>query len=211
MRAARWTGTFWEPIETVAPAVHEAQLALGSAVLDDGSWLLVWAAYQDGDDDIFWSRHHGGAWSAPERLHADNGVPDIVPDVVAVTGGALAAWSWFDGSDYRLKLARFDGLRWTDSGFRGEEGSLFPSFVQKPFGAWLLYSSVLPRAWTVLGVAADGSIGPRGATERDGLPRPMMLESGSGALTMRWKGVAAQGLGELSSTTERSVEWELGQ
>jgi hypothetical protein len=111
VRAARWTGTEWDAIETVAPPVHQAQLALSSAVLDDGSWLLVWAAVVDGDDDILWSRYHGGQWSASGKLHPENDVPDIVPAVAAVDGGALVSWSWFDGSDYRIRVARFDVKR----------------------------------------------------------------------------------------------------
>jgi hypothetical protein len=207
VRAARWTGAFWETTETVAPAVHEAQLALGSAVLADGSWLLVWAAYQESDDDIFWSRYHGGRWSEPQRLHADNDVPDIVPAVVAVAGGALASWSWFDGGDYRLKIARFDGTEWLDTGFRGEEGSLFPSFVERSGAATVLYTSVLPRAWIVLEIAADGSIERRAVAERGSETRPMIHGPARDGLTMRWIGGGVEGLRVTRTATERRIEW----
>ncbi|MDX1383451.1 MAG: hypothetical protein R3190_07400, partial [Thermoanaerobaculia bacterium] len=42
-----------------------SQLAPEVAVLADGSWLVVWSAVLDGDEDIVYSLRQGGAWSAP--------------------------------------------------------------------------------------------------------------------------------------------------
>jgi hypothetical protein len=207
VRAASWSGEYWGAVETVAPAVHEAQLALSSTVLDDGSWLLVWAAVHEGDDDIFWSRRHGGEWSEPQKVHPDNDVPDIVPAVVAVPGGALAAWSWFDGNDYRLLLAHFDGEKWRDTGLRGEKGSLFPSFLETSTGADLLYKSVEPRTWTVLELIADGAVVRRAFAERGGEPRPMVHLLEQDVLTMRWSAGGVEEFGVRRDAIERRIEW----
>jgi hypothetical protein len=207
VKAASWNGEYWGAIETVAPAVHEAQLALGSAVLDDGSWLLVWAAVHEGDDDIFWSRRHGAEWSLPRKLHADNAVPDIVPAVVGVPGGALAAWSSFDGSDYRLKLAHFDGKSWRDTGFSGERGSLFPGFFETPAGVGCLYTSVVPRTWTVLELAASGTVDRRAMAERESEPRPMIHSPDQDGIRMRWPGPETEGAAVLRDVMERRIEW----
>jgi hypothetical protein len=94
VRAAVWDGANFGPAEVVSPVGPGAQLALEGAVLDDGSWLLVWAAVDGEDDEILWSVRRQEEWSAPARVHQDNSVPDITPALVAIDGGALAAWSY---------------------------------------------------------------------------------------------------------------------
>ena len=83
VRAAGWNGAGFSAAEWVAPPIDGSQLALSGAVLADGSWLLVWSAFDGGDDEILWSRRDGTTWTAPARLHADNRVPDITPVVAA--------------------------------------------------------------------------------------------------------------------------------
>ncbi len=71
------------------------------AVLADGSWLLAWSAFDGQDDEIVWSRRAGNAWQPVKRLYPDNSVPDITPALTATAdGGALIAWSRFDGHGY---------------------------------------------------------------------------------------------------------------
>jgi hypothetical protein len=201
VRAAGWNGDSWGEAEEVSPVGDQAQLALDGAVLGDGGWLLVWAAVDGEDEEIVWSRRSAGDWSEARRLHRDNGVPDIVPRVVGVPGGALAAWSRSDGSDYRLKLALFDGEEWIDSGFKGERGSLFPDLVSHDTGATVLYKTVLPPTWSFLDVDR-GRIRRRAAIERVGSQRPL-IESRSGSqIILRFPGVLP------SAGLRGSVPWE---
>ncbi|MDH3746295.1 MAG: hypothetical protein OES47_14445, partial [Acidobacteriota bacterium] len=150
--SSRRTDDGWEGIQIVSPFSGHAQLAPAGAVLEDGSWLLVWAAVDGEDDEIMWSRFDGSAWSPAARLHPDNSVPDIVPAVTAVSRGALVAWSQDDGKDYRLKIARFEHGTWRDTGFVGEEGSLYPTVFATGNSGGFFYQTVTPREWVLLEV-----------------------------------------------------------
>jgi hypothetical protein len=202
VRAAGWNGEFWGEVEEVSPVGNQAQLALDGAVPNDGSWLLVWAAVDGEDDEIVWSRRTAAGWSDARRLHRHNRVPDIVPRVVSVPGGALAAWSRSDGSDYRLELALFDGERWVETGFRGERGSLYPDLVRHETGVTVLYKTVLPPTWSFLDVDGNGRVRRRAAIERVGSQRPLIESTGGAKLSLRFPGVLP------SSGVRGSVAWE---
>lgn len=206
--AARWIAGEWGPIETVSPQTGEAQLALSGVVLADGTALLVWAAVVGTDDEILWSRSEtavDSAWTPPRRAHADNEVPDIVPKVTAVDGGALLAWSRYDGVDYRLRVARLDErLGWLDTGFVGEAGSLYPSLVPASAGAAFLYQVAAPQAWAVVELDSDGRVDRRAAMARvAGEPRPLIWLDGP-------EPIRFPGSGELELEPEaeaRSLVW----
>ena len=145
--AAAWNGTSWEPAETVSMHSTGPQLALSAAVLEDGSWLLIWAGFDGSDDDIFWSRRDQGTWSEPRRLHPNNDVPDILPTVAMSDGGARAAWSFFDGSDYRVRTARWNGSGWTPEPAlegRGPDRARLEVVEGRSF---LTFQTVVPEAW----------------------------------------------------------------
>ena len=150
VRFARWVGEGWERPHTVAAPGPGSQLALAAARLADGSWLLAWSRYDGGDDEVVWSRSagsDGAAWSPPRRIAADNAVPDVTPALAAAPGGgAVAAWSRYDGEDYRVVTARFDGRRWTVPRVVGPAGSLEPSWERAASGEpALVVRTVLPR------------------------------------------------------------------
>jgi hypothetical protein len=158
--AAPFDGARWGAPEPVAPPGPGSQLALAGAVLDDGSWLLVWSAFDGGDDEIAWARRLGGGWLPAARLSADNAVPDVAPALAATAGGgAVAAWSRYDGREYRLRLARFEGGAWRGEEWAGPPGSLFPSFTGGRDRPWLLYRDAGARGWAVAEVAGPEAAG----------------------------------------------------
>ncbi len=149
VRFARWDGEGWEAPRTVAAPGPGSQMALAGTRLADGSWLLAWSRYDGGDDEVVWSRSagpDGASWSAPRRIAADNAVPDITPALSAAPGGAVAAWSRYDGEDYRVVTARFDGRRWSAPRVVGPAGSLEPRWERSASDEpALVVRTVLPR------------------------------------------------------------------
>ena len=92
VRHADWLGNRWGFADTVAAPGAGTQTALEATLLTDGSTLVLWSAFDGTDDEILFTLHRDGKWTTPERIGADNEVPDIVPAVVPAGGGALAAW-----------------------------------------------------------------------------------------------------------------------
>lgn len=161
VRASRWDGGEWEPAITVSPAGPGTQIALTATVLADGSWLAAWAAFDGEDDEILWSRRipgeAGGEWTPPQPVAVDNAVPDITPAVIATADGALLAWSRYDGHDYRVQLARFDGGGWSEPRTIGGKGSAFPAFFEgRP--PVLVYRQAVPDTWRVAEIDPRGKV-----------------------------------------------------
>jgi hypothetical protein len=204
VKAAVWDGANFAPPEVVSPAGPGAQLALAGAVLGDGSWLLIWAAVDGEDDEIMWSVRREEGWSPPTRLHRDNRVPDIAPALVAIDGGALATWSWFDGNDYRLRQARFDGDSWSEPDAFGEKGSLEPGFTVHGESLRLLYQTIDPPTWTVVELDRTGTRIKQAIWRGDIVDRPLVLAGDEVAAGLRWP----QGAEGSAAEREQAVPWE---
>jgi hypothetical protein len=165
VRYAPWVGAGWGPVEEVAAPGAGSQLALAALPLADGRILAVWAGYDGQDDEILFAlRPAAGPWSAPARVARDNDVPDITPALAATPGpdaGALVAWSRYDGGQYRVTVARFDGERFRGARVIGEPGTLEPGFLPPgPNGApRLLYRHARPPGWTVADLDRSGAPG----------------------------------------------------
>jgi hypothetical protein len=157
VRAAAWVNGRWSEPEWVARPGAGSQLALSGAVLADGSWLLVWSAFDGEDDEVVVARRAGGAWEAPRRILADNDVPDITPALAATAQGAIAAWSRYHGGGYRLVRARWDGERWQE--LAGDErAGLYPVFRGAGEAPALLFYDARRSAWTALELDAGGRV-----------------------------------------------------
>lgn len=217
VRFAPWTGgglpgdpadermSEWGAPEVVAGAAPGSQLALAGAVLRDGSALLVWSAHDGEDDEILWSLRSGGRWSEPARLAGDNAVPDIGPTVAPLGpssgGAAVAAWSRYDGREYRLVTARWTGDGWSAPEAAAPPGSLYPTLRAAGDGATLLYLDARRREWAALRLDAGGRVTGRAvleglATEGDGAPAVLeasaeglvLASPGDGEpVTVRWQ------------------------
>jgi hypothetical protein len=170
VRWAPWRGDgFGAPVE-VAPPGPGSQLALAGAELGDGRALLVWAGFDGADDEIWAALGGPSGWSEPRRVGSDNDVPDITPDVVATPGGALVAWSRYDGSEYRVVVARFDGKAFAEIG-QGPPGSLYPTFESPGSGradgagALLLWRDARTDAWSLDELDGSGGLVERARAE----------------------------------------------
>jgi hypothetical protein len=186
--ASGWSGLDWSQPELVGPVGPGTQIAVDGAVLADGSWLLVWAAWDGGDDEILWSRRAGGRWSVPAPLHPPNDVPDITPALVATGRGALAAWNAYDGETYRVRLAAFEDPGWRQLDLAGPAGSVRPGLTPREGGALLLFRTVAPPSWTVYELDDRGAPLRRATVETETPLRPGLTRVGEATLGFAWPG-----------------------
>lgn len=188
LRAARFENGRWlEPV-VVSPQGTGSQLALSSATLADGSWLLVWSAFDGEDDEILWSRLADGRFSPPRPVAADNAVPDVTPALGVLADGVLVAWSRYDGNDYRIVLARFDGESWSEPEVVGPRGSLAPSFEKAAGTSFLLFQTAVPRSWSIAELDARGKVLRRARSEAFRLERPLVEKVATEGIELRWPG-----------------------
>lgn len=185
--AAQWLHGKWGEPELISPKGPGSQVAPRAVVLDDSSWLVVWAAHDGEDDEIVWSRRIQGEWQEPARVADDNTVPDITPVLAAVDGGSVLFWSWYDGNDYRMKMSRFFGDKWTEATSFGEKGSLYPSLIQTDDGGQLLYKTVEPASWTVLAFDRQGVANRRAVIAGDTEDRPLVAIDEEKGVLLRWQ------------------------
>jgi len=159
VRFAVWTGTAWDTPEVVAPPGPGSQLALTAAHLHDGSWVLAWSAFDGHDDEIVWSHRVNGAWSRPQRVAADNSVPDITPALTAAGETALLAWSRYEPAlgEYRVVMSRLVQGHWTAPQAAAPPGSLFPTFeAAAPGSLRMLYRTAMPQGWEIVEMDTAG-------------------------------------------------------
>jgi hypothetical protein len=185
IRAASWTGTDWQPVEIVSPPLKGSQTGLSGTVLGDGSWLLVWAAYDGHDDEIYWSQRKGSTWSAPRRLAPNNPWPDITPKVVATKTGALVAWSRSDGDDYRLAVSRFNGSTWQAPQTVGERGSVDPQFTTLDRKIYLSFNSAETASWSILELHPTGRVLRQASVAGPGDEKPVLTWTSSHQVGLR--------------------------
>ena len=204
--AAAWDGADWAERESVSPRGPGSQLALAGTVLEDGSWLLAWSAVDGQDDETVWSLRRDGRWSSPTRVHEDNDVPDVTPALVTVEGGALIAWNWYDGWNYTLRTARFDGAEWELFEPFDDDG-LYPSFLEADGGARLIYQTVTPETWIVLELDAAGRRGRSAVAPIFTYDRPRVVPDGEDGVVFEWPAASE----EEGLSTGRTIEsaWEV--
>jgi hypothetical protein len=200
--ASQWSGLDWSQPELVSPIGPGTQIALDGAVLADGSWLLVWSGYDGNDDEVLWSRRVGDEWSVPTALHEPNDTPDITPSLVGTGRGALAAWNWFDGATYRVKLAAFEDGSWRELEFLGPAGSVRPSLTPAGDGALLLYRTVVPSAWALHELDGSGEPLRKAVVERETTLRPGLAAAGGPTPGLEWPGAP------IATSRRVEAEWQ---
>ena len=189
VRAASRAQDGWSDVSVIAPPARGSQTGLVAVVLSDGSWLLVWSAFDGQDDEILWSMGQQDNWSRPTGVHKNNTAPDIMPALVATTNGALLTWSRLIDGEYQLVLSRLKRSGgWSRPQVIGPPGSLEPAFVIQDDQLLLVYRHAWPRAWAVTEVSLDGS-GRRLAVFSEDVPsRPVVLRSSGENVEIRWPG-----------------------
>lgn len=181
VRWSPWTEAGFAPPVEIAPPGPGSQLALAAARLEDGRTLLVWAAFDGTDDEIVAAVGAGREWTAPVPVGRGNDVPDITPDVVAVAGGALVAWSRFDDGEYRVAVARLADGRFAELAAAGPPGSLFPTFESGDGDPVLLWHDARSDAWVLAELRGDEALVERARVAGDDDWRPVGTVTGRAA------------------------------
>ena len=79
----------------------------------EGPWVF-WTGRELGRDEIFFSRFDGAGWSPAARFNATSAVPHLFLDAAADPAGRLwLVWSAYDGDDYEIYWARWNGSAWS--------------------------------------------------------------------------------------------------
>lgn len=200
--APTWGGT-----ETVALAGPGSQLALRAARLHDGSVLLTWSRFDGEDDEIFWSVRRAGIWSTPRSLGADDATPDITPALVAVPGGALAAWASYEtdrGGDaaYRILVSRYDGDTWSEPVYLPGTGT-FPSLEAAGREGLPTVLFRTTAGWRVVELDDEGSPlrHADAIAESTDRRRPSLIARDGGGPTLAWPVTTGQ------ATEQSALTW----
>jgi hypothetical protein len=189
VRHAEWLGDAWGPTETVAGPGPGSQLALAGVTFGEDETLLVWSAHDGADDEIVWARRSTGTWTEPERIADDNPVPDITPAVTVLDGRPVAAWSRYDGRDYRLVVSRMEPGEgaWSAPVAYGPRGSLFPRFgpgVEGSDVAILTFREAASGRWTALKLDRTLRTVARASLDSPADVEPVVLHSDSEGLEL---------------------------
>lgn len=208
VRAASWNGARFDTPKVVSPRAEGSQLAPSSAVLADGSWLLLWSAFVDGDTTILWSQRLGETWSTPERVGPANRVPDITPTVIATRTGALAAWSTFDGGIYHVVVARFEDGAWSEPRRVFNGSGLYPELLAEPAGQPLLLCyQASTQQWHLFELDAhDLRVVRRASVATPSSFPPLVRAVGASGVSLRWTAETLGGKEGLDTT----VQWVHG-
>ncbi len=115
---SRWVGSRWStPVEVPTGAGSRPQQAALAAAPDGGFWL-AWVGFDGNDTEIYAGRWDGLAWSAPERVGADDVDPlayDTHPRLaVGEDGVAWLVWVSSAGLyDDVVMASHWDGQGWS--------------------------------------------------------------------------------------------------
>jgi acyl-CoA thioesterase-1 len=168
--ASLWTGRSWGAPE-VLPRTVGTPMAPSITVDAAGAPVVVWAASDGADAEIWLSRRRGGRWSAPLAL-TDNAVPDITPSVATAAGRLLVAWISYTDSGY-LPRARIE-----DAGGWGPTVALDAAPGSRPLAAALDGAPV--AFWRRLDEHGGGTIIAR-RLDGDGFGAPTELGEAGGS------------------------------
>jgi hypothetical protein len=183
--ASRFDGQDWQEAIAVAPPGPGSQIALTATILEDGSWLAAWAAFDGEDTEIMWSRAVDGQWSTPSPVAPGNQVPDITPHLLVVHDGALLAWSRYDGNDYRVLTARFAEGVWQAPHTVGGPGTLYPTFQPGEMPV-LVFQQVIPAAWEVIALDGKGQLKYRYTVATDHQEPPLVERVDAQGALVAW-------------------------
>ncbi|MFQ5744581.1 MAG: GDSL-type esterase/lipase family protein, partial [Acidobacteriota bacterium] len=152
--------------------------------------VVVWAASDGVDAEIWMTARRAGRWTAPTALSA-NSVPDITPSVTHSNGTTLVAWSAFAPSGYVI-MARSRGPAngWERAVQLSPEPGVQPVAMGTASGPAVVWSAPKPSAapGRLLRSAVRGSAGwgPQSDLAETGGSPGAATAARDGRLLMAW-------------------------
>lgn len=111
----------------------------------DGAVWVFWVGQGIGLDEIFYSVFRNGEWTKPEIIASNPMVPHIHPSAgLDFLGNPWIAWSSYDGNDYEIYVASWDGRQW--SGPEKVTENTYASDAQPSLG--FFWNTVPVVVWT---------------------------------------------------------------
>jgi lysophospholipase L1-like esterase len=155
-------------------------------------WVF-WESNSRGKASVFFSRFSGEEWTAPRMLETGNPYPEVNPDAVADDSGQIwLAWSGYDGNDYEIFCAPWNGLSWapiiklTDD----SESDGFPAWVaigdEKTALSWVRASDSGPHLMMKTRQGALWSESLQ-AFPLDSMESPVRIFTEAGCLGASWQ------------------------
>jgi lysophospholipase L1-like esterase len=91
-----------------------------SALLYHGTPVLVFTSFDGTDEDVYYVYWSNEAWSEPTRLHPDNAVADMAPEIRLEDGEMVVSW-WQNTGRSIIEYSAF----WPDNNFRDQHPVVF--------------------------------------------------------------------------------------
>ena len=101
-------GNSWQPAKILSNTMSTNLAPVVVFDNDDIAWVF-WSANDGGDDDIFVSKLINGNWTAANRVHADNVVPDILAEAGQDENGNIwVTWQQLQNNAYVEQSQSFE-------------------------------------------------------------------------------------------------------
>ena len=96
------------------PLPHSQNFAPVIVADEQGNLWVAWSSFDGLDEDIYCSCFNGKAWDAVKRVHTDNTVPDILPEIeIGTNGKPCISWFGFDGDHYVSYQVEYTEQGWS--------------------------------------------------------------------------------------------------
>ena len=163
-------------------------MAPAIAVDADGRPVVVWAASDGADAEVWVSFRQGGSWSAPLAM-SRNEIPDITPSIDIANGVSVVSWSTYTEDGYRpVARYRVRASEWGATTTLSEEPGTRPVVVfgrGGPIVFWRAFDAAGRGIVRVSSLAGDSWSAPVDLVGAPGSPFGVAMAR-NGRLSMAW-------------------------
>jgi len=105
----------WQDSETLASEL-KTNVAPSVIIDDEDVVWVVWSANNGGLDDIYFASSKNDTWTEPARVHPENTVADMLPEIGKDGTGSLAvSWQRLQDGEPVMLMSTFNDGEWSDA------------------------------------------------------------------------------------------------